>query len=104
MIRNAFTMKLYDGQKAEYRKRHEEIWPELVEELRKAGIRNYSIFLDSTTGTLFGYQELTEDNSADDLAATEVMKRWWKHMADIMETNPDDSPQVGTLDEVFHMD
>ena len=104
MKRNAFTMKLFEGWESEYRKRHDEIWPELVRELKAAGISNYSIYLDRSTGTLYAYQELTDDNTSDDLAAKEVMQRWWKHMGDIMESNSDNSPVVGPLTEVFHLD
>jgi len=49
----AFTMQLKPGQAAEYERRHDAIWPELVELLKQAGISDYSIFLDETTGTLF---------------------------------------------------
>jgi len=104
MIRNAFTMKLNPGCEAEYKKRHDEIWPELKEELAKAGISDYTILLDEATGTLFAIQKLTDDNTADDLPQTPIVKKWWAYMADIMETNPDNSPVCTPLKEVFHMD
>ncbi len=101
--RNAFKMKLKPGFEAEYKKRHDEIWPELAAELREAGISDYSIFLDRETLTLFAVQKLSEDNTADQLPETEIVKKWWKYMADIMATNPDDSPVCISLEEVFHL-
>ena len=104
MKRNAFKMKLHRGFEEEYKKRHDEIWPELEEELTKAGISDYSIYLDEETLTLFAFQKLSEQNTADDLPNTEIVKKWWAYMADIMETNSDNSPVVTPLKEVFHMD
>ncbi len=104
MKRNAFKMQLKPGFETEYIKRHDEIWPELSNELKDAGISNYTIFLDPETLILFAVQELTEDNTADQLPGTEIVKKWWKYMADIMETNPDNSPVAKPLVEVFHID
>jgi L-rhamnose mutarotase len=104
MQRNAFRMKLKPGFEAEYKKRHDEIWPELAVELTKAGVSDYSIFLDEETLTLFAVQKLTDNNTADDLPQTDIVKRWWAYMADIMETNPDNSPVCKPLGEVFHQD
>ena len=97
-------MKLCPGCREEYKKRHNEIWPELVELLKSNGIGNYSIFLDEETNTLFAYQEQSGESSSQDLGATEVVKRWWNYMADIMETNPDNSPVTKPLDPVFYME
>ena len=97
-------MKMNPGMKEEYRRRHDEIWPELVRLLKDAGIGNYSIFLDEETNTLFAYQEQAGDNSSQDLGTTEVVKKWWKYMADIMETNPDNSPVTVPLEQVFYME
>jgi L-rhamnose mutarotase len=104
MKRNAFKMKLHKGSEEEYKKRHDEIWPELEKELHQAGISDYSIYLDEETLTLFAFQKLGENNTADNLPNTEIVKKWWAYMADIMETNPDNSPVVKPLKEVFHMD
>ena len=104
MTRSAFTMKLKPGSEAEYEKRHDEIWPELSQRLTDAGISDYSIFLDKATGTLFAVQTLTDDNTALALPELDIMKKWWAHMADLMETHPDNSPVVTSLAEVFHMD
>ena len=104
MQRNAFKMKLKPGYEAEYKKRHDEIWPELAKELSKAGVSDYSIFLDEETLTLFAVQKLSDDNTADGLPQTAIVKKWWAYMADIMDTNPDNSPVCKPLREVFHQD
>lgn len=97
-------MKLNAGFEAEYKKRHDEIWPELSTELSKAGVSDYSIFFDEETLTLFAVQKLTDDHTADQLPQTEIVKKWWAYMADIMEYNPDGTPVAIGLKEVFHMD
>ena len=104
MICNAFTMKLKKGFEEEYKRRHDEIWPELSAQLSKAGVSDYSIFLDENTLTLFAVQKLTDDNTADDLPDNPIVKKWWAHMADIMETNPDNSPISIPLEQVFYME
>jgi len=104
MIRNAFKMKLKPGMVEEYKKRHDEIWPELLKELTDAGISDYSIYFDEESLTLFAFQKLSDDNTADNLPNTDVVKKWWSYMADLMETHPDSSPVVDPLREVFHMD
>lgn len=103
MRRFGFKMKLLPGFREEYIKRHNEIWPELVELLKAEGIGNYSIFLDEETNTLFAYQEQTGESSSQDLGTNEIVKKWWKFMADIMETNPDYSPVTIPLEQVFYM-
>ena len=104
MQRAAFKMKLKPGFEAEYKKRHDEIWPELSQELSDAGVSDYSIFLDEETLTLFAVQKLSDDNTAGNLPNTEIVKKWWAFMADIMEVNPDNSPVCIPLNEVFYMD
>lgn len=103
MPRLAFKMQLHTGQEAEYRRRHDELWPELRDLLKTTGISDYSIFLDEETHALLGV--LTVENSAllDELPAQPVMRRWWAYMADLMVTNPDQSPVQSTLTEVFHL-
>ncbi len=104
MKRHAFTMKLKPGVVAEYKKRHDEIWPELSAAIRAAGISDYSIFLDEATLTLFAVQKQTDNNTATDLPNHPVVKKWWAYMAPLMEVNADNSPQCGNLREVFHLD
>jgi L-rhamnose mutarotase len=102
--RFGFIMKLKPGFREEYKKRHAEIWPEIVSLLKNEGIGNYSIFLDESTNLLFAYQEQTGENSSQDLGKTEIVQKWWEYMADIMETNPDNSPVTIPLEEVFFME
>ena len=104
MTRHAFKMKLKPGVAAEYKKRHDEIWPELTRELRAAGISDYSIFLDEETLTLFAVQKLTDDNTAAALPQTAINKKWWDYMAPLMEVHPDNAPVCTELREVFHLD
>lgn len=102
MQRFAFKMKLKPGYTTEYKKRHDEIWPELVQLLKKAGISDYSIFLDEQTNTLFAVQKQA-GQSSQDLGNTPIVQRWWAYMADIMETNPDNSPVAVPLSEMFYL-
>jgi L-rhamnose mutarotase len=97
----AFRMKLYPGQEAEYKRRHENIWPELKKLLLDAGIKEYHIFLDKETYTLFAFQKISGENNSQDLGKHPVVQKWWDYMADIMETNPDNSPVSIALEEVF---
>jgi len=99
----AFKMRLNPGMEAEYKRRHDEIWPELVELLHEAGISDYSIHLDRETNTLFGVLTRPANHRMADLPHHPVMKKWWAHMADIMETNPDNSPVQSELVTLFHL-
>jgi len=99
----AFKMKLQPGMKAEYEKRHAEIWPELAELLSKSGISDYSIFLDEETNTLFAVQRLS-GSSSQELGSNPIVQKWWEFMADIMEANADFSPVSIPLTPVFHLD
>ena len=99
----AFKMKLNPGMRAEYERRHDEIWPELVELLRDAGVSDYSIHLDPETDILFGVLWRADGHTMDDLPDHAVMKKWWAHMADIMQTHPDNEPVSTPLETVFHM-
>jgi L-rhamnose mutarotase len=103
MQRHAFKMFLNPSMKAEYKKRHDEIWPELVKLLTETGISNYSIHLDEATNILFGYLERADDHRMADLPQHPVMKKWWAHMKDIMAYNPDGTPVAIELEEVFYM-
>ena len=99
----AFKMKLKPGMHAAYKQRHDAIWPELVALLREAGVSDYSIHLDAETDTLFGVLWRSDDHRMDALPSHPVMRRWWAHMADIMETRPDNEPVAVPLETVFHM-
>ena len=97
-------MKLKPGFENEYKKRHDEIWPELSKAISEAGISDYSIFLDEETLTLYAVQKLADKNTAASLPRHPIVRKWWKYMADIMDTNPDNSPVAKDLKEVFHLD
>ncbi|MEN9612571.1 MAG: hypothetical protein RLZZ628_3385 [Bacteroidota bacterium] len=103
MHRIAFKMQLHKGQAAEYKKRHDEIWAELVTLLKSIGIEDYSIFLEEETQALFAILKIKEPALLDTLPAQEVMQRWWQYMGDIMDTNPDNAPVVKPLIDVFYL-
>jgi L-rhamnose mutarotase len=103
MTRVAFKMKLYPGFEQEYKKRHDELWPELEQLLKATGIHEYSIFLDESTNSLFGVLKAEDPKALDNLPSHEVMQKWWKYMGDIMESNPDNSPVSIPLKEVFYL-
>lgn len=103
MPRVAFKMQLHKGFEAEYRKRHDALWPELEQLLRATGISEYSIFLDETTNSLFGFLKIKDKAALDNLPAHPVMQKWWAYMKDIMESNPDNSPVSIPLQEVFYL-
>lgn len=99
----AFRMQLKPGFEAEYKKRHDEIWPELSGLLKDAGIMEYYIFLDEQTLALFAFQKLGSNDTTANLPGLPIMKKWWDHMADIMEVNPDNSPKAVPCPEVFRL-
>ena len=103
MNRLAFKMKINEGQKEAYKKRHDELWPELKILLKDSGVSEYSIFLDEDTNTLFAFQKVTGTGGSQDLSSNQIVKKWWDFMADIMEVNPDNSPISTPLEEVFYM-
>jgi L-rhamnose mutarotase len=96
-------MHVYPQFHDEYKKRHDEIWPELVEILKEHGARNYSIFLEPSSSLLFAYVEIRNEKDWNSIAETEVCKRWWAYMEDIMKTYPDQSPVCEELTPVFYM-
>lgn len=104
MIRKGIVMKVFNGFHDEYKRRHDEIWPEMVEMIHEYGAKNYSIFLDSETNSLFAYLEIENEELWSKSAETEICQKWWKYMKDIMETNEDNSPVSIELKEVFHLD
>ncbi len=104
MIRKAFKMFLNPGMEEEYARRHRLLWPEMKEMIRAHGGRNYSIFLDRETNVLYGYIEIQDEDLWNRSAHTDINRKWWDYMADIMETNPDNSPVSVDLTPVFHLD
>lgn len=103
-MRKSFKMKLYEGMEKEYEKRHNELWPEMQDMIHEYGGKNYSIFWDKDTNILYGYIELESEELWAESAQTDICKKWWAFMADIMETNPDNSPVSLDLIEMFHLD
>ncbi|MDI3321131.1 L-rhamnose mutarotase [Pinibacter soli] len=103
MKKRAFKMQLFDGFVSEYKKRHDELWPELEQLLKETGIHEYSIFLDEETNALFGVMDVEDETLLDKLPEHPVMQKWWKYMGDIMESNPDNSPVSVGLKEMFYL-
>jgi L-rhamnose mutarotase len=103
MDRVAFKMKLFPGFEQEYKKRHDEIWPELSALLKETGISDYSIFMDEETNNLIGVLKVTDKALLDTLPAKALMQKWWAYMGDIMESNADNSPVSIPLKEVFYL-
>ncbi len=101
--RHVFRMRLDAGMAAEYQRRHDAIWPELVDLLKDAGISDYSIHIDPELNLLIGVLERAESHAMDDLPNHPVMQKWWAHMADIMETAPNNAPVAVTLPRLFHL-
>lgn len=104
MIRKSFKMHLYEGMAAEYERRHNLLWPEMRDMIHEHGGYNYSIFLDEETNILYGYIELEDEALWAKSADTPINRKWWDFMADIMDTNSDNSPVSTDLKPVFHLD
>ena len=103
MKRLAFKMQLHKGFEADYKKRHDELWPELANLLKQTGVSDYSIFLDETTNSLFGTLLVSDQAKFNDLPSHPVMQKWWAYMKDIMQSNEDNSPVSVPLKEVFYL-
>ena len=104
MIHKSFKMHLYEGMAEEYERRHNLLWPEMKDMIHEYGGHNYSIFLDSETNVLDGYIEIEDEDKWAESADTAINRKWWDYMADIMDTNPDNSPVSVDLKPVFHLD
>ncbi|HEX8525005.1 MAG TPA: L-rhamnose mutarotase [Tepidisphaeraceae bacterium] len=104
MIRKAFVMSVHPGREHDYETRHNPIWKELEETLRSHGVHRYSIFLHPQTHQLFAYAEIEDEARWNAIAQTEICKKWWAHMKDLMPSNPDNSPVASDLREVFRLD
>lgn len=104
MEKIAFVMTLLPGNEAEYKKRHDEIWPELVLALKAAGVSDYSIFFESESNKLFAVLKRASNHKMVQLPLSPIVKKWWAFMADIMETHPDNEPLSTPITQVFHMD
>jgi len=102
--RICFKFEIYPGQEAEYKRRHDEIWPELVEDIRDAGFKNYSLFRQDHE--VVGYVECHPDvkTAFQKLSASEANARWAKWFEDVIVRLADDDGNVFRLDEVWHLD
>jgi L-rhamnose mutarotase len=104
MTRQAFTMKLKPGFAAEYKKRHDELWPDMAKALHEAGVSDFSIFLDEQTMTLFAIRKVADMQKLAAAAKLPIVRKWWDYMAPLMEVHPDHAPKEWPLKEVFHID
>ena len=106
MQRYAFIFRIKPELKDEYRKDHDEIWPDMAEAIRKSGIRNYSIYFRKD-GTLFAYLEAEDPVAAfAHIEKQEVNGRWQEAMDRyfIKEDTTILGPEMEELEEVFHID
>lgn len=104
MIRKGFVMRVHPGCEDEYARRHAALWPEMKDMIARFGGHNYSIFLDHSTGTLYGYIELDDEQRWTASAQDPVCRKWWEFMAPLMDVHEDLSPVARDLEPVFHLD
>ena len=106
MLRKAFVIQAQPGMAGEYQRRHNPIWPELEETLKRHGVANYSIFLREDTGELFGYLEVEDEARFQQIAESEVCQRWWRYMTEVLISESPESAKAkeDVLREVFHLD
>lgn len=103
MTIRAFRMKLKKGKVAEYRRRQQNLWPHLSRVLSHVGIYDYSIFLDEETLDVFAVLRFWPDHQIETLESHPVVQRWWKYMAAVLETGPDQRPKEWPLDTAFRL-
>jgi L-rhamnose mutarotase len=99
----AFKMTIRPGMEEEYKRRHDDLWPELRALLENSGISEYYIFLDRDTSTLFAFQKVSGKGNSQELGNHPVVQKWWKYMSDISISNPDHSPVSVPLEEMFKL-
>ena len=104
MIRKAFVLSVHPDRHEEYEQRHNPVWPEMEQTLKAHGVHHYSIFLHPETNQLFGYVEVESEERWEAIAQTDVCRRWWAYMQDIMPSNPDNSPVSTELKPVFYLE
>ena len=102
MIRSAWVMKLKPGQEAEYKRKHDEIWPEMVELLKSQGVTNYSIYAYELL--LFAYLEKPDGAPSQTEGVDPVVLKWWTWMEPHMETYEDARPKSWPVEEMFRLD
>jgi L-rhamnose mutarotase len=104
MHRIAFSLTVPRANLAEYQRRHEQLWPELVAAIAAQGGHNYSIFAIPDLDRVVGYVEVEDLERWQAGGGAELTHRWWRYMAEIMPANPDYSPLADDIYEVFHLD
>ncbi len=104
MQRICFLMEITPGREAEYQRRHDEIWPELVDALRSAGVRNYTLFRRGTQ--VIAYAECHPDAATafGAVGATEVNARWSRWFADVLAEHTAADGSLIEASEVWHLD
>lgn len=100
----AFRMKLRAGQVDDYERRHANIFPEMAAALLEAGVRDYSIWHDAVTDELFAVMTIEDPGALAAVRQSEIARRWWGHMADIMETHPCGAPVQTPMRRVFRLE
>jgi L-rhamnose mutarotase len=104
MERVCFTFEIRPGTEDEYKKRHDEIWPELVDAIKDAGFVNYSLFRRGTT--IVAYAECDPDvaTAFAKIGSTDVNTRWAKWFEDVIVSLTDENGELIRLEEVWHLD
>jgi L-rhamnose mutarotase len=102
-MKKAVRMTVFPDKHEEYKKRHDELWPEMKDMLANHGCTSYTIWLDEKTSTLFGYLEIEDEVLFAKTADTEINRKWWDYMVDVMDTHPDNSPVSVDLINVFEL-
>ena len=98
-----FEMKLNAGKIAEYKIRHDKIWPEIVLLLNTSNIKDYTIYLNQDTGTIFSIIKISEELGIEMLGNHPIIQKWWILMKDIIQCHPNHSPFSLPLKEVFYL-
>jgi L-rhamnose mutarotase len=102
--RYCFTFELKPGQEAEYDRRHQAVWPELVDALKAAGISNYSLFRRGTRVIAYCECEPDAETAFRKVGATEVNRRWSQWFEDVIEALVDAEGNLFAAREVWHLD
>ena len=100
----AFKMRLEYGMGELFEEQHAKFWPEVEAEIHAYGGRNCTLFLDESTGYLFGTIEIDDEEKWAQIRDNAICQKWWDHIADTVKTNRDNTPVAQPLREVFHMD
>ena len=103
-MRLAFRMSVHAGASAEYERRHNPIWMEMEQALVACGVTSYSIFIDPATNDLFAYVEVEDEQRWESIASTDVCRRWWASLRELMPSHDDNRPVSRPLREVFHIE